>query len=101
MPADPRWVAAEDFEVALAGPEPAPTGAVAELEVPSGTDVSPPVVEVDARWACAACPTNRPRLATPAAPTTATVNRARLRIFMTQPWRLAFFLSCGGTWGLL
>lgn len=43
-------------------------------------------VDVLARWACAAWPTNRPRLAAPAVTTTATANRARLRrLFMAPP----------------
>jgi hypothetical protein len=43
------------------------------------------LTEVPARWACAACPANSPRLAAPAVTTTATANRTRLRMFMAQP----------------
>lgn len=69
-------VAVAELELAVAD------GVLAALPV----EVEPPevpvevAVEVAARWTCAACPTNRPRLAAPAVITTATANRARLRM---------------------
>jgi hypothetical protein len=59
--------------------------AVAALDEPPEV-AELPDVELLARWACAACATNKPRLAAPAMTTAATANLARLRVsFMAQP----------------
>jgi hypothetical protein len=95
---------ADGVGVAVAAPELGTVEVLVEALV--GPLVELPVdvaaVEVLGRWACAACPTNRPRLAAPAVITTATANRARPRIlFMAQPWRSAFWPSCVMAWRLL
>jgi hypothetical protein len=69
-----------------------------EVEVDVAVPASPDELLVLC-CARAAWSANRPRLAAPAATTTAIATRARPRtVFMAQPCRPGFSLSCGTSW---